>query len=596
MTASTHSKYRSTSSDTFNNPLYIGGQSPSAIKGASLAFNATPVNPKPITNTYTGINGARAAAAFAGGRRHKLVENVSSQDGLEKIGGSSKRPPVSLDKRLREDAGKEESKSLPSQPFSREQSPSQIAAALATSRSSPIQESAIAVMPMKYTSRRPSPLRIKEDGPSNGTAEDTKMPSTNALVALFESNSPHKPLNRNLRDITGPSPTIVSPTPVRPLTAKLSSPEGYSGISNRQRAVPHLSIPDQQHGGSFTAAAIAAARSASPAKTYQSQLGSRHADHGLKPLPAHRQQDSPTELRPYTSRATTSLRDSSQITTPTSTLPDIGPLTAPLPSFTRTTRSASANATQRKFSSSHTTVPDRPFPPPRLPSKTSIQSLPDTLKPNASELAISSLANAIVASSLASSRAPSPSKIPPIPPQRRHFKASLFRHPDPSSPIRTPSPAKPVMRTTMRLHRSSDDESPKRQSHLIKKAPNKHHEGDRARWRDSITEIERKRYEGVWAANKGVLIPTSEDQTCVLNLVVRDIWSRSRLSTEVLEEIWQLVDRRVIGTLEREEFVVGMWLVDQRLKGRKLPIKVGESVWSSVRRLSGIKIPRQRRR
>ena len=152
------------------------------------------------------------------------------------------------------------------------------------------------------------------------------------------------------------------------------------------------------------------------------------------------------------------------------------------------------------------------------------------------------------------------------------------------------------MRTTMRQHRSSDEESPKRQSHLIKKTPNKHHEGDRARWRDSITERERKRYEGVWAANKGILIPEAEDQTCVLNLVVRDIWSRSRLPTEVLEEIWDLVDRRVVGMLDREEFVVGMWLIDQRLKGRKLPIRVGESVWSSVRRLSGIKIPKQRRR
>jgi hypothetical protein len=35
---------------------------------------------------------------------------------------------------------------------------------------------------------------------------------------------------------------------------------------------------------------------------------------------------------------------------------------------------------------------------------------------------------------------------------------------------------------------------------------------------------------------------------------------------------------------------VGLWLVDQRLKGRKLPIRVSESVWRSVGLLGGIKV------
>ena len=69
----------------------------------------------------------------------------------------------------------------------------------------------------------------------------------------------------------------------------------------------------------------------------------------------------------------------------------------------------------------------------------------------------------------------------------------------------------------------------------------------------------------------------------VLNLVVREIWSRSRLPEHELAEVWELVDGRQVGRLKREEFVVGLWLVDQRLKGRKLPIKVSESVWDSVR-------------
>lgn len=133
---------------------------------------------------------------------------------------------------------------------------------------------------------------------------------------------------------------------------------------------------------------------------------------------------------------------------------------------------------------------------------------------------------------------------------------------------------------------------------MRKKHPNKHHEGTRKRWRDSITERERKRYEGVWAANKGLFItdqsrrtssrveasPVPEDPAQdVLNLVVREIWARSRLPQFALEEIWDLVDSRGIGRLRRDEFVVGLWLVDQRLKGRKMPHKVSESVWESVR-------------
>lgn len=129
----------------------------------------------------------------------------------------------------------------------------------------------------------------------------------------------------------------------------------------------------------------------------------------------------------------------------------------------------------------------------------------------------------------------------------------------------------------------------------VRKHPNKHHEGQRKRWRDAITERERKRYEGVWAANKGVLLPLNANEhdddasLDVQNLVVREIWMRSRLPTHVLEEVWALVDGRDIGRLTREEFVVGLWLVDQRLKGRKLPTRVSDSLWTSARGL-GIKV------
>jgi len=80
------------------------------------------------------------------------------------------------------------------------------------------------------------------------------------------------------------------------------------------------------------------------------------------------------------------------------------------------------------------------------------------------------------------------------------------------------------------------------------------------------------------------------EEYTVCSLVVRDIFSRSRLHVDVLEEVYTLVDRSRNGRLEREEFVVGLWLIDQRLKGRKLPIKVSDSVWKSVGVLGGIKV------
>lgn len=44
------------------------------------------------------------------------------------------------------------------------------------------------------------------------------------------------------------------------------------------------------------------------------------------------------------------------------------------------------------------------------------------------------------------------------------------------------------------------------------------------------------------------------------------------------------------NSLNKEQFVVGLWLIDQRLKGRKLPIRVSETVWASVKGLQGIKV------
>lgn len=224
------------------------------------------------------------------------------------------------------------------------------------------------------------------------------------------------------------------------------------------------------------------------------------------------------------------------------------------------------------------------------------------------------------AASLAPSRIASPSpKTPPIPPApRRGRRKSL------------PPPPKAGLRETMRKppKTATKDISPQRRKpHLVKHHPHKHSEGGRRRWRHFVTESERRRYEGLWAANKGVLLadkntglaittvpPSSRMKShgphnfqqqqhvwsstpnytelladCIDSLIARDIWARSRLPFDHLADVWDLVDRGEKGRLSRDEFVVGTWLIDQSLKGRKLPSKVQDEVWQSVRRL-GVQI------
>lgn len=114
-----------------------------------------------------------------------------------------------------------------------------------------------------------------------------------------------------------------------------------------------------------------------------------------------------------------------------------------------------------------------------------------------------------------------------------------------------------------------------------------------------VTSQERKRYEGMWVSNRcmyldllpwwaAVLDGDSDinvqlpDDGLILNLVVKDIWSRSNLSEDLLLHIYDMVDTRRDGTLDRKSFVVGMWVVDQCLYGRKLPKEIDQKVWNSV--------------
>ncbi|KAI1434342.1 hypothetical protein GGR50DRAFT_662720 [Xylaria sp. CBS 124048] len=230
--------------------------------------------------------------------------------------------------------------------------------------------------------------------------------------------------------------------------------------------------------------------------------------------------------------------------------------------------------------SSKSSQPTRPLTgvpvlPPRLPN-------PRRSKPS-SNLSLESLTNAIVAGSLASARA-APSSVR----------------------SRTPPPPRPPprIRQTLRAPRAkSEDLDGVKPQHRKKplgkfgsRKKHAHHEGARKRWRDEITARQKQRYEGVWASNRGLLLDRlsasaaaavgSKDvdmSQFVVNVVVRDIWARSRLPFDELSEVWDLVDTRGKGVLEKSEFVVGMWLIDQRLRGRKIPRRVSESVWGSAR-------------
>ncbi|KAJ6260475.1 hypothetical protein Dda_4701 [Drechslerella dactyloides] len=232
------------------------------------------------------------------------------------------------------------------------------------------------------------------------------------------------------------------------------------------------------------------------------------------------------------------------------------------------------------------TGPESSRPPPRptatwrddLPYDFAPTDGPGYLRPSHTG---DSLHHARLASSLASSRAGSPVK---------------------SNPLPLPPRPSTGMRTTMRSPDKSQerDASPQKKSHLLgKKHPNKHHEGSRKRWREFVTEKERKRYEGLWAANRGLhltdkmfdgrpdAVGKKLHQEAVCALVVKDLWSRSRLPLDILEQIWELVDRgpRPKWWLTRDEFIMGLWLIDQSLKGRKLPGKVQDGTWESVRRM-----------
>ncbi|KUJ22163.1 uncharacterized protein LY89DRAFT_681470 [Mollisia scopiformis] len=558
-------------------PSNVNDTQNAALRGASLAFGKPPVKPTPKLNDYAGTNGAMAAAKAGAGRAAASRNASSSSSRWEEQGvddklayhntGSSaggrsytmERP--SIQQRLSHFGGGAGYLQPPGGTPDQSRSASFIAATLAASRSASVSpnptgqshtSNADMRRPQSFMARSPSVRSVASSKSSDQALDTTSIPPTTSLIGMFEQKD-------------------TSPTRVKRPAAKRSA----TSASVRKSLVtssPGSAEPSRSHSPSPLSARPKTSAGGRPKLTLAQIQKLSEESEARKPSPPARKPSIPA---------------SKPIPIPAKRNPKL-----PSPEVEKEEGASSddsfVSASDYKPSFRAELAQQR-----RLTSA-STQSL-DT------QATIDSMANAIVASSLASSRAASPSRSslqssfypPPPPPRRNGRQHHLFHGKDKS---RTPSPAKPVgLRMTMRKSKSKDslDEGEKRRGkkNLVKKHPNKHHEGDRKRWRDAVTERERKRYEAVWASNKGLYSDGSPgSEYCVCSLVVRDIFSRSRLHVDVLEEVYALVDRSCNGMLEREEFVVGLWLIDQRLKGRKLPIRVSDSVWKSVGSLGGIKV------
>lgn len=238
-----------------------------------------------------------------------------------------------------------------------------------------------------------------------------------------------------------------------------------------------------------------------------------------------------------------------------------------------------------------------PSPTHEVPRRRFTQSSAQPPQNGGGGMQLNSLTNAIMAGSLASSRLTPHNTGPSMPPPplpKRHKSPRLLQ-----------TLRRPPSVTEEDEERSRKANHHHHHRHKLRSSKHVHHEGSRKRWRDKITERERKRYEAIWASNRGLLLTNvspsasvgsgigTDLHDCVVNVVVREIWTRSRLPDDELAEIWDLVDRTSMGYLTRQEFVVGMWLIDQCLRGRKLPVKVSESIWGSV---NGVTVLKPRRR
>ena len=555
-----------------------------AFRGASQAFSKAPTSGRSPQLDHHGKNAALTAASAAGlGKRREEKIPREAYSGTAQPGGQSIQRSgtnIALDT---QDLARRNVQS-------RQQSPSQAAALFAATAKASATRKSYPPPSSIRSSPQTSPLHSVEDVRDVDPEIGSAIADINSLVNLFESKEKHPsptPIVHSVRYVTKATPVVAKSRPTTPAT------RSFSYVIPSQQ--PPTSANIRLRGNQFKPAEGSHAVSL----------------RDIPELPALHNTDTPTSLDGPDDTEGSSIAATRRSHGPMH--PILDTTESFLSEAASKLRSRPAKSPVRPALSTRRTEPAiMPLVrspaamqhPSLLPQKDSKESL-DPVRPSrrpgrasdsyVPQLSVDALANAMVASSLASSRAPSPSKPPALPPPRRHGKHSLLPKHGGQDPSRTPSPAK-RMRQTMREPLKSDDEevTRKHRNHVVRKHPNKYKEGDRKRYRNQVTEQERKRYEGVWAANRGILLD-ADSSDAVSNIVVRDIWKRSRLPDDVLEEVWSLVESRGSAKLDKAEFVIGMFLIDQRLKGNKLPFKVSDSIWSSVRHLSGINVSRDRR-
>ncbi|KAI1213128.1 uncharacterized protein F4807DRAFT_312264 [Annulohypoxylon truncatum] len=643
-----------------------------ALKGASLAFQKStpkkePIPPPSSRPASRNIdNGALIAATSAASASRDHSRTVSRQTTGGSIQGgnndieteqraASRSSVHSLQLPSQRGLGASSHLAIANKQASPDpRSPSFIAATLAASRSgSPVRHQ----MTQSKSTPQPVVRQQKHSVSANNSAassvtsfdlgtDSTSIPSTNALISMFEKREDTDPKKKgNMKSdnkkpfgATTATRTLSPSRAMSPIVKNELSPSRLASTTAWERASPSSSMVDTvQKKPRQPQNVVMEAKARPPAppptrtknkvqtSTPSNVLEPKGKPRALTPPPKPISRVETAILSPQPRRNTSNqiiLDDiqaqgsMSEGVTPPTTKPKSKP---PAPVHVTTKPSLLEDDSRRISTSSNDTfvsASSAPSPQPSPPRRgRSRPSTPDTVRPArltssrttsttvtverppalpprqsrpTSTLPLESLTDAIMAGSLASSRI-TPSKTPPPkPPSRRQT---------------------PHMRQTLRQHTSqSDDEEKRREARKLGgKKKHSHHEGARKRWRDEITARERKRYEGVWASNRGLLLVSPDGSRAsstngqsqaqartqaageddreqgVANVVVRDLWARSRLPIDELAEVWDLVDRRGKGYLDRTEFVVGMWLVDQRLRGRKIPRKVTESVWGSAK-------------
>lgn len=603
--------YSSTSIDTTASAQSLSGGANAALLGAATAFGRSvaksrtspdiPVNENGGARTTTaGAAGPKYAASYASSIRSmtRSPQSIVSSP-VGSVDGDPRKELSVMDARQMH-SNSNNNNHLAARRMQATKSPSQQAAVLASSRATQSSPQTPRAGPQqRKPAVAPKPRRLsiglKKDedvGSAEKSTDPTPIAPTTSLVSLFEQKS--QPVVQTSKG--RPNPIVIKTSP--DLAIKSPKPlRTAEGITSMFR----MELGEDRNHASRLEAAVGGNKHGSPTEVKEEESAG-HRRH--ESLPSNSAGSAPFKGRSLsrdTAAGTTLSPGAAQRRSPSQSQSRASTRTAPLDIKPppRPVTAQSLTPSQAPSFKSITAQYNHAYPKKTTPLSTG-----------------DALANALVASSLASSRAPSPRKFiePPPPPtcRRKNHRLGFSR---------TPSPAKTGMLHTLRAtHDETDDsdddgEHPYRKHQkrrLVRKHPNKHHEGDRKRWRDAVTERERKRYEGVWAANKGLycsFTPAEEQYFArsprgdaraqelhasvadqVSNLIAREIWARSRLPDTVLETVWDLVDLDAVGRLSKEEFVVGMWLIDQRLKGRKLPVKVTESVWASVRRLQGIKV------